>query len=212
MPDVRSNAERVLRSNKVAVFIVAYNAEKHIQNVLRRIPDWVAESLQEIFVIDDSSKDNTQEAAQEMAWGKTKAPLKIFRTPTNQGYGGNQKIGYAYAIEKGFDIVILLHGDGQYAPESLPDILAAYDDGYDAVFGSRFISPKGARSGGMPFYKWLGNRVLTKAQNSLLRSSMSEMHSGYRSYRTSCLKQIPFHCNSNDFHFDALSLVRTAWR
>lgn len=199
---------KVLKENKVGVFIVAYNAEKHIESVLKRIPEEIAVNLAEIYIIDDNSPDSTFETASKVDWPEKFAPVKIYKTPFNQGYGGNQKLGYRYAIENDLDIVILLHGDGQYAPESLPDIIAPYDDGYDAVFGSRFITKGGARSGGMPFYKWLGNRVLTGFQNFMLKSNMSEMHSGYRSYRVKSLAQVPFEFNADNFHFDADIIIQ----
>ncbi|MBO0859614.1 MAG: glycosyltransferase [Chloracidobacterium sp.] len=206
--DVNERARQVLEGNRVAIFIVAYNAEKHIKKVLERIPTWVAEHLAEIFVIDDHSSDNTFAVATELEWSSQYAPLRIFRTPYNQGYGGNQRLGYLYAIEQGFDIVVLLHGDGQYAPEALPHILAPYAEGADSVFGSRFINPLNAIKGGMPFYKWIGNRILTKTQNLILGAKMSEMHSGYRSYRISALRQIPFTSNSLGFDFDADIIVQ----
>jgi glycosyltransferase involved in cell wall biosynthesis len=114
--DVNERARRALEENRVAIFIVAYNAERHIKKVLERIPTWVTERLAEIFVIDDHSNDNTFKVAANIEWPSQHAPLRIFRTPYNQGYGGNQRLGYLYAIERGFDIVVLLHGDGQYAP------------------------------------------------------------------------------------------------
>src|SRR2546423_1611861 len=143
-------ASQTLERNRVAIFIVAYNAERHIKNVLRRIPAWVAEKLAEIYVIDDHSTDDTLGAAGQIEWPAHYAPLRIYRTPYNQGYGGNQRLGFLYAIERGFDIVVLLHGDGQYAPEALPTILAGYASGADAVFGSRFMKPLDAIKGGMP--------------------------------------------------------------
>lgn len=202
-------ALKVLKENRVAVFIVAYNASKHIENVLNRIPKFVSENLSEIFLIDDSSKDGTASVASGIDWPTSYAPLRVFKTPFNQGYGGNQKIGYNYAIQKEFDIVVLLHGDGQYAPEALPFLLAQYVDGVDAVFGSRFINAGDALKGGMPLYKFVGNRVLTGMQNYFMHGSLSEWHSGYRSYRTSLLKRIPFSCNSNDFDFDAEIIIQT---
>src|ERR1700751_4375680 len=117
-------ASRTLSENRVAVFIVAYNAEGHIETVLERIPDWVSEKLTEVFIIDDSSKDGTLNKAVSAIWTNVHVPLRVFRTPYNQGYGGNQILGYSYAIAQKFDIVLLLHGDGQYAPEFLPEILA----------------------------------------------------------------------------------------
>ncbi len=224
MSDINERALQVLEEQRVAVFIVAYNAERHIEKVLRRIPEWVAERLTEIYVLDDSSTDKTFATVQQVDWPRRFAPLRIFRTPYNQGYGGNQRLGYLYAIEQGFDIVVLLHGDGQYAPEALPHILAPYaaapdatsaaasnatsDERPAAVFGSRFLTAGGAIKGGMPLYKFFGNRVLTWMQNRLLNTRLSEMHSGYRSYRTEVLKQVPFTHNSLNFSFDADIIVQ----
>ena len=207
-PLVEQTAREVLTRNRVAVFIVAYNAERHIKQVLQRIPPWIAERLTEIFVIDDHSSDRTVAVAEKIDWPSNYAPLRIYTTPYNQGYGGNQRLGYLYAIAQGFDIVVLLHGDGQYAPEALPHILAPYSEGHDAVFGSRFMSTWGALRGGMPIYKWLGNRVLTGIQNVILGAKMSEMHSGYRSYRVSALSQIPFQSNDLGFSFDSDIIVQ----
>jgi glycosyltransferase involved in cell wall biosynthesis len=201
-------ARQTLETNRVAVFIVAYNAERHIGKVLKRIPAWIAERLVEVYIIDDHSSDNTVSTSRNIAWPEECAPLRIYRTPYNQGYGGNQRLGYLYAIEKGHDIVVLLHADGQYAPEALPNLLAPYAEGADVVFGSRFIRPAHAIRGGMPLYKWVGNRILTRLQNTILGVRMSEMHSGYRSYRLSVLKQIPFHRNSLGFDFDADIIVQ----
>lgn len=209
MDDIEELTLQTLNSNRVAVFVVAYNAQYHIEHVLRRIPTWITEKLAEIYIVDDHSSDATFVTAQQIPWPRDDAPLRIYRTPYNQGYGGNQRLGYLYAIENKFDIVVLLHGDGQYAPEALPHILAPYSKGdVDAVFGSRFLDPKAARKGGMPLYKWVGNRVLTRVQNALLKSNMSEMHSGYRSYRVSALRQVPFARNSLGFDFDADIIVQ----
>jgi len=219
MPIARTYSEEILRlalqtltMNRVAVFIVAYNAEKHIDAVLDRIPDWVAQKLAEVFIIDDSSKDATTQKAVSAKWTKTHAPLRVFRTPYNQGYGGNQRLGYSYAIARKFDIVVLLHGDGQYAPEFLPEILAEYSrqPGADAVYGSRFMTKWGVLKGGMPLYKFFGNRILTWIQNKIIGIHMSEMHSGYRSYRTSALKKIPFQANSLGFDFDTDIIIQFA--
>jgi glycosyltransferase involved in cell wall biosynthesis len=210
--EIVSLASQTLRENRVAVFIVAYNAEKQIETVLERIPDWVSSKVAEVFIIDDSSKDATVEKAVSANWTKAKAALRVFRTPYNQGYGGNQRLGYSYAIAQGFDIVVLLHGDGQYAPEFLPQILAEYSrpPGADAVYGSRFMTRWGALRGGMPLYKFLGNRILTWSQNKIIGTYMSEMHSGYRSYRVSALKKVPFQANSLDFDFDSDIIIQFA--
>jgi glycosyltransferase involved in cell wall biosynthesis len=210
--EIVSLASQTLQENRVAVFIVAYNAEKHIETVLDRIPDWVSRKLTEVFIIDDSSKDATIQKAVSAKWTKANTPLRVFRTPYNQGYGGNQRLGYSYAITQNFDIVVLLHGDGQYAPEFLPEILAEYSRplGADAVYGSRFMTKWGALKGGMPFYKFFGNRILTWIQNKIIGTRMSEMHSGYRSYRISALKKVPFHANSLGFDFDSDIIIQFA--
>lgn len=210
MEPIDEQARRTLENERVAVFIVAYNAEKHIESVLQRIPSWIAARLAEIYIVDDHSTDATLAAAERIEWPADYAPLRVFRTPYNQGYGGNQRLGYSYAIQQEFDIVVLLHGDGQYAPEALPHLLAPYSapDGADAVFGSRFIRSRDALRGGMPLYKWVGNRILTTVQNWLVGAGMSEMHSGYRSYRTAALERVPFVRNSLDFDFDADIIVQ----
>jgi glycosyltransferase involved in cell wall biosynthesis len=208
--DVVRLATQTLAENRVAVFIVCYNAERHIEEVLGRIPDWVSGKLAEVFVIDDSSQDGTVQRAVAAEWTHAGVPLRIFRTPYNQGYGGNQRLGFLYAIAQGFDIVVLLHGDGQYAPEFLPDILAEYSgpQGADAVYGSRFMTRWGALKGGMPLYKFVGNRILTRAQNRIIGARLSEMHSGYRSYRTAALKKVPFELNSRGFDFDSDIIIQ----
>src|SRR5581483_3768142 len=198
-----------LHGKRVLIFVVAYNAETTIQSVLDRIPAELRTSDVEVLVIDDSSKDET--FARGLAYDNTTSNfrLTVLRTPENQGYGGNQKLGYRYAIEHGFDIVALLHGDGQYAPEKLPDLVQPFLSGEaDAVFGSRMIRKQDALKGGMPLYKWFGNQVLTRFQNYMLGSELSEFHSGYRLYATAALRQIPFERNSNDFHFDTEIIIQ----
>lgn len=186
---------------RLLIFIVAYYAESTIADVLHRIPVEVGDDYDvEVLVIDDGSKDGTFAAALETA---SPFPLTVLHNPVNQGYGGNQKIGYHYAIERGFDLVALLHGDAQYAPERLPDLLLALrDSSADAVLGSRMMVPGTAIAGGMPLYKFFGNRILSWAQNRLLGTRLSEFHSGYRVYRTAALQRIPFQRNTADFHFD----------
>lgn len=205
----RYTAEKIFCEKRVALFIVTYNAEKHIEKTLSRIPPWCRPLFAEIYVIDDSSLDKTYETAFAAGRNLGLKNFSVMKTPGNQGYGGNQKIGYSYAIQKNYDIVILLHGDGQYPPEYIPNIVAGYTDPkIDAVFGSRMMARYSALQGGMPFYKWLGNRVLTAAENFILGTSLSEFHSGYRSYQVSALKKVPFHLNSDDFHFDTDIIIQ----
>ena len=196
---------------RVLIFIVAYHAETTIADVVRRIPAALLEEYDfELLIIDDSSKDKTFELSHELS-RRPDIPFNIhvLFNPANQGYGGNQKLGYRYAIDHGYDFVALLHGDGQYAPECLPALLKPLaQDAAAAVFGSRLITPNGALQGGMPLYKYVGNRILTWIQNRLLRTNLSEFHSGYRIYSVEALRSIPFERNSNGFRFDTEIIIQ----
>lgn len=193
---------------RILILVVAYEAESTLARVLSRIPDRVFEHDTEILVIDDSSRDTT--FATGLEWSRaSRHRTQVLYNRENQGYGGNQKLGYSYAILHGFDLVVLLHGDGQYAPEVIPDLLAPLIDGSaDAVFGSRMLTPGGARRGGMPLYKFVGNRILTALQNRLLGSSLSEFHSGFRAYRVAALARLPFQYNTQAFHFDTEIIIQ----
>jgi glycosyltransferase involved in cell wall biosynthesis len=196
---------------RLLVLIVAYHAEATIRPTLERIPASLLDTFDvEVLVIDDSSADGTFEQSDAVRRGGTLPfPLTVLSNPANQGYGGNQKIGLHYAIQQQFDFVVLLHGDGQYAPECLPDLVAPLASGEaDAVLGSRMLRRGDALRGGMPLYKFLGNIVLTSLQNRLLRSHLSEFHSGYRAYTTSALGRIPFHLNTDAFHFDTEVIIQ----
>ena len=204
----RSDAER-LRTARVLIFIVAYNAETTIEKVLRRIPAVLHTDNVAVLIIDDSSKDETFQTGLRYQRNNSAFKITMLRTPENQGYGGNQKLGYRYAIDNNFDFVALVHGDGQYAPEELPTLLMPLVRGEaDAVFGSRMIDKAAARKGGMPFYKWIGNQILTGFQNRMLKTRLSEFHSGYRIYSTQALRQIPFERNTNNFHFDTEIIIQ----
>jgi glycosyltransferase involved in cell wall biosynthesis len=188
---------------RIGIFIVAYNAETTLARVLDRIPETLRDEVEEVFVFDDASQDDTYRSAREYQAARAWPNLRIFRNPVNRGYGGNQKLGYSYAMERGLDFVVLLHGDGQYAPEELPRMLEPLLAGRaDAVFGSRMMVPGAARRGRMPLYKRVGNRVLTRLQNALAGASLSEWHSGYRAYRVDALRELALDRNSDDFHFD----------
>ena len=200
-------------SNKprVLIFIVAYNAERTIAQVVRRIPASLLDSYEvSVLIIDDASADRTFERGHHVSRASSGPfPIHVLVNPVNQGYGGNQKIGYHYALKYGYDFVALMHGDGQYAPECLPELLEPLrTNRAAAVFGSRMLTPSGALKGGMPLYKFLGNRILTGIENRLLGGNLSEYHSGYRIYSTKALAAIPFDGNSNDFHFDTEVIIQ----
>jgi glycosyltransferase involved in cell wall biosynthesis len=196
--------------DRLLVYIVAYEAETTLKDVLDRIPRSVFEELDvEILIVDDASEDRTFELGHEYVLAHPELPLTVLRNENNQGYGGNQKIGYAYASANGFDYVALIHGDGQYAPEELGNLLRPLMlDEADAVFGSRMIHKGGALKGGMPLYKYVGNRILTTFQNALLGRDLSEYHSGYRIYRVAALDEIHYKLNANGFHFDTQIILQ----
>ena len=195
------------KQGKIAIFIVTYNAVNFIDSVLDRIPENIKKKVKEIYVFDDASKDNTYYAAIGYKTIKKFKKLHIFKNRVNLGYGGNQKAGYKYAIKKGYDIVVLLHGDGQYAPEELSKLLKPLEeDKVDMVFGSRMRGRP--LKGGMPLHKFIGNKILTLIENLFLGLNLSEYHSGYRLYNCHALKQVPFDRCSNDFHFDTDILIQ----
>jgi glycosyltransferase involved in cell wall biosynthesis len=195
---------------QLLIFIVAYYAESTLRGVLERVPAQLFERFDcEILVVDDASKDRTFEIGSDYQREHGSVRLTVLRNEHNQGYGGNQKVGYSYALAHGFDFVALVHGDGQYAPEELPRLLAPLTSGKaDAVFGSRMMKSGHALKGGMPLYKYVGNRILTGVQNALLGSQLSEFHSGYRIYSVAALARVPFRLNSNDFHFDTEIIIQ----
>jgi glycosyltransferase involved in cell wall biosynthesis len=196
---------------KVGVLVVAYNAEATLATVLDRIPNATQLQLAEVLVQDDHSTDDTHGVAQEYDGHAERFHLTVVRHPQNLGYGGNQKAGYTYAINHGWDVVVLLHGDGQYAPEVMGEIIAPIVDGdADAVFGSRMMNRGQALKGGMPMYKFIGNRILSTTQNALAGLQLSEWHSGYRAYRVSALEQLPFVGNSDGFDFDTEIILQLA--
>lgn len=200
---------QILDNKKIALFIVAYNAENLIYKTIERIPKEIVNNFTKIYLIDDFSQDKTFEMAEAAFSILGIKNYQVMRTPFNQGYGGNQKIGYKFAIEHNYDYVIMLHGDGQYPPEFLPNIIECFtDEKIAAVFGSRMMVRYDALKGGMPFYKWLGNMVLTWIENKILRTRLSEFHSGYRAYSVSALKALPFQLNSNNFHFDTDIIIQ----
>jgi len=195
---------------RLLIFIVAYNAERHIEKVLHRIPKDTLEKYDyEILIIDDQSQDKTFERALNYQKQNLNLHLTVLYNPENQGYGGNQKLGYHYARLHHFDIVLLLHGDGQYAPEEFDRLVVPIAEGRaDAVFGSRMMNKKDALKGKMPYYKFIGNIILTRLQNRILGTRLSEFHSGYRAYAVKSLSSLPIERNSNDFHFDTQIIIQ----
>ena len=197
-----------MKKPTIAVLVVAYNAQDTLETVLDRIPESFIPEISTVLVCDDASTDATT-AVVTNYMVQSRLPITVVTHPINRGYGGNQKFGYRWAIEHGIDVVILLHGDGQYAPEELPRMAAPIVDGSaDVVFGSRMLDRSQARKGGMPLYKYVGNIFLTTVQNWLVGTNLSEWHSGYRAYRVSALASIDLDHNSDEFDFDTQIILQ----
>jgi glycosyltransferase involved in cell wall biosynthesis len=180
-------------NQKVVVVLPAYNAALTIEKTYSEIPFDVVD---EVVLVDDFGQDNTIEI------GKKLGIKHLIRHQRNMGYGGNQKTCYTEALKLNADIIVMLHPDYQYTPALMLAMISIIGNGlYPVVFGSRILG-KGALKGGMPFYKYVANRILTLTQNILMNQKLSEYHTGYRAYKREVLEKIPFLKNSDDFVFD----------
>ena len=198
------------KGKRIGILIVAYNAATTLKAVLHRIPEDVWENVEEIALFDDASHDDTYELGLELRDSMGLAKLHVLKHKENLGYGGNQKAGYQYFLSKGFDAVVLLHGDGQYAPELLAEMYAPIIRGEaEAVFGSRMMSTYGGPlKGGMPLYKFVGNKILTWFENRSLGMNLTEFHSGYRAYSLKALGEIDMSRMTDDFHYDTEIIIK----
>jgi GT2 family glycosyltransferase len=182
------------------IVLPAYRAAKTLAEVVGDIPPGHADR---ILLVDDASADATVSVA-------TALRLDVIKHQRNLGYGGNQKTCYRHALAMGADVVVMLHPDGQYDPTIIPNLCRVIEDGEaDIVLGSRWLGLDPAKAG-MPWWKMLGNRFLTAAENRVLGLNLSEYHTGYRAYSRRFLEAIPFLENSNDFVFDTQVLVQAA--
>ena len=189
LPD---NQEKPL---KRIVVLPAYNAQHTLARTYADIPFDVVE---EVILVDDCSNDETIKLARELG-------IKhIFSHPENRGYGGNQKTCYEHALNLGADIVIMLHPDYQYDPKLIRYFIRFIQDGYfDVMLGSRIRSREEALAGGMPRYKYYGNRFLSFIENIITGHNLSEWHTGMRAFKREVLETIPYRNNSDDFVFDS---------
>src|SRR5437773_981380 len=188
------------QGKKVVVVMPAYNSAR----TLRRTYDEVmAQGVVDlVIVVDDASHDETVKIA------RTLPNTRVEIHPRNRGYGGNQKTAYGLALEERADIVIMVHPDYQYTPKLIPAMACLIGNGlYPCVLGSRILGGH-ARKGGMPWWRYVANRVLTLVENALLGSKLSEFHTGYRAFSRELLLQLPLDRNSDDFVFDNQMLAQ----
>ena len=182
----------VVDRQRVIVVLPAYNAERTLERTCSEIPRDVVD---EILLVDDASHDRTVEVARLLG-------IPTIVHPKNRGYGANQKTCYRAALERGADIVVMLHPDYQYPPRVIPSMVALLKSGlFDVVIGSRILV-RSALAGGMPLYKYAGNRCLTLAENALLGRKLSEYHTGFRAFTRNVLLTLPLLENSDGFVFD----------
>ncbi len=183
----------MIDGKKIIVVMPAYNAAGTLEKTYHEIP---FDIVDEVILVDDASQDTTAEQARSLG-------IKhVVQHSSNLGYGGNQKTCYDKALALGADIVVMLHPDYQYSPRLLRSMCYLLADGvYEVVIGSRILG-KGALKGGMPYYKYVANRLLTFIQNLVMNQKLSEYHTGYRAFTANVLRKIPYHLNSNDFIFD----------
>ncbi|MDP3914927.1 MAG: glycosyltransferase family 2 protein [Bacteroidota bacterium] len=189
----------MINDKKVVVVLPAYNAAKTLEITYQEIDFNIVD---EVILVDDKSKDETIKEARRL--GIT----HIISHEVNKGYGGNQKSCYNKALELGADIVIMLHPDYQYTPKLIPSMshLIA-NELYHVVLGSRILG-KGALAGGMPWYKYVANRLLTLFQNIMMNAKLSEYHTGYRAFSREVLERVNYNVNSDNFVFDNQMLAQ----
>src|SRR5437870_7740375 len=184
----------MLQGQKIVVVMPAYNAARTLRQTYEEVI--AHEIVDEIILVDDASRDETAAIA------RTLPRVRVEVHPQNRGYGGNQKTCYRLALAAGADVVIMLHPDYQYTPQLIPAMAALIASGlYPCVLASRILGG-GALRGGMPWWKYVSNRLLTLVENLLIGANLSEYHTGYRAFSRELLELLPLQTNSNDFVFD----------
>jgi len=193
----------MLNNMKVVVVMPAYNAEATLKKTYAEIP---RDIVDEVILVDDCSRDNTVFEAEKLG-------IKhLIKHENNRGYGANQKSCYDKALDLDADIVIMLHPDYQYTPTLIPAMVHLIAGGlYPVVLASRILG-KGALEGGMPLYKYIGNRFLTLFENVMINYKLSEYHTGYRAFSREVLEKINYTANSDDFVFDNQMLSQIIYK
>ena len=198
----RFNERPERKFKKVICAMPAYNAERTLEKTYRSIP---AGCIDEFILTDDGSRDNTVEIAERLG-------ITVIQHNANRGYGANQKTCYDAALERGADLVIMIHPDYQYDGRITPHVVGLLATGTcDVIIGSRIRTRQEALDGGMPVYKYISNRALTIFENMALGQNLGDFHSGYRAYVREVLETVNYHANSDDFVFDSEFLAQVVY-
>ncbi|HEY2103490.1 MAG TPA: glycosyltransferase family 2 protein [Chthoniobacterales bacterium] len=193
----------MLQGQKIVVVMPAYNAARTLRQTYLEVI--AHEIVDEIILVDDASNDETAAIARSLP------RVRVEVHPQNRGYGGNQKTCYRLALAAGADVIIMIHPDYQYTPKLIPVMASMVTSGlYPCVLGSRILGG-GAMRGGMPWWKYVSNRLLTLTENVLLKAKLSEYHTGYRAFARHLLERLPLAKNSDDFVFDNQILAQVLW-
>lgn len=196
-----SETETAKHEPKVIVVMPARQAAQTLEATFSEIP---RDAVDEVILVDDSSTDATVQLARSLN-------LNVVWHPHQVGYGGNQKTCYLEALQRGADVIVMLHPDGQYEPGLIPSMIKPIVDGEaDLVLGSRLLVPGWAAAAGMPRWKIVANRFLTTIENRIMGTQLSEAHTGYRAYSRDLLLTVPFLRNSLDFVFDSELLMQAS--
>jgi glycosyltransferase involved in cell wall biosynthesis len=191
------------RDRKVIVVMPAYNAAQTLRRTYEEV--MAQDYVDEVILVDDASSDATTEIAEDLP------KVRTHRHEQNLGYGANQKTCYRLALEDGADIVIMVHPDYQYTPQLIPAMVSLIGNGlYPCVIASRILGGQ-ALQGGMPWWRYVGNRGLTFVENLLMGAKLSEYHTGYRAFSRELLERLPLEENSDDFVFDNQMLAQIIW-
>jgi glycosyltransferase involved in cell wall biosynthesis len=187
---------------KTCIFIPAWNVSSQVLGVLELIPAAFGRSCAEVFVLDNASSDGTAEAVCARLRRGFPFPVRVYRNQTNLGYGGSQKVAYAHALRQGYDVVAMLHGDGQYPAGRLPALVAALADGRAGMaYGCRLrhLPPRHDQT---PLVRRWGVKVLSFLQNCASGLRLAEWYSGFRAFRCAALQEVPFQACASDYYFD----------
>lgn len=176
---------------KIIVVMPAYNAEKTLEHVYKKIPrDW----YNGIILVDDNSKDNTYKEAKRLG-------IESYRNKKNLGYGGNLKVCLTKAMGKKADIIIEMHPDNEYDPSAIIQAISKVKNGSDFVMGNRFDDLNLFKRNGMPIWKYIPNKILTALDNIVLGTRLSDLHQGFRVYSRQLLSRVNYLNNSNNYLF-----------